>query len=327
MSVAQESVTGVLRVLSDETRLRILLLVSQVELAVGEIARCLAMGQSRVSNHLKILREVGLLGERHEGSYTFCRIELREGAAASLWQALAPSLEDLDQRQADQARLAVVLAERTDSRAFFDRIAGSWDVIGSDFSRGTGRLEVLSSLVPAELVVADVGCGTGYLASALGRRVARVICIDSSPAMLGQAERNLTGMPATGEFRIGSIESLPCSDGEVDVACAHMVLHHVASTRTAAAELARIVRPGGRVICLDMLPHHETWMREAMADTRLGIDPATLAEDLTAAGLVDVRHDMLSDRYVVENPAGRPVQLPLYLAEGRRPATHGTDPI
>lgn len=318
MSVAQDSLAAVLRVLSDETRLRILALLSRVELSVGEIARCLATGQSRVSNHLKLLREAGLIAERHEGSYTFCRQQTPQGVLGELWQALAPSLDSLADRDADQARLAVVLADRSDSRAFFDRIAGDWDVIGSDFQLGTGRLEALTSLVPAGLSVADVGCGTGYMASALAGRVARVICVDSSPAMLERARENLAGSRADIDFRLGAIEDLPLDDGEVDAACAHMVLHHLVETRRGLAELARVVRPGGQVVCVELLPHTETWMHEAMADTRLGLDPATLDEDCRAAGLLDVERLMLADRYVVESPNGRTVHLPLYLVRGRK---------
>lgn len=320
MLIAQASLPGILRVLSDETRLRILLLVSQAELSVGEIARCLAMGQSRVSNHLKILREVGLVGERHEGSFTFCRLELPVGPAGRLWEALSPSLDDLEARDADLARLAVVLAERSDSRAFFDRIAGAWDVIGSDFKLGTGRLSALSCLVDPGLVVADVGCGTGYLAQALGRRVDRLICIDPSAAMLGRARENLAGVSAQVEFRQGSMEALPVEDSAVDAAFAHMVLHHLPDTRAGLAEMVRIVRPGGVLACIDLLPHNEAWMRDAMADTRLGLDPIALEDDFRSVGLTDVRREILTDRYVVEAPGGRPVELPLHLIRGRLPA-------
>lgn len=319
MPVAQESVPALLRVLADETRLRILALLSQAELAVGELARSLAMGQSRVSNHLKILREVGLIAERHQGNFTFCRLEVPGGHLGELWRALAPGLDELDARAADQARLGVVLAERSDSRAFFDRIAGDWDVLGADFAQGTGRLELIGALVDPTLTVADVGCGTGYLSTALARRVARVICVDASPAMLDKAAEKLASSSAEIDTRLGTLEDLPLADAEVDAACAHMVLHHLADTRAGLSEMARVVKPGGVVAAVELLPHHETWMHDAMADTRLGLDPALLSDDLRAAGCVDVQHEILGDRYVVETPTGRPVQLPLFLLRGRRP--------
>lgn len=321
MTVAETSVVAVLRLLADPTRLRVLALLSQAELSVGEIARCLAMGQSRVSNHLKLLREADLITERHEGSFTYCRAELSTGPAAALWKAMEPDLGSLEQSEADHRRLAAVLSDRSDSRAFFDRIAGDWDLIGSDFTSGAGRLEVLGSLVSQKLVVADVGCGTGYLTRALARRVAKVICIDTSAAMLEQARENLAGTAAELEFRTGAMESLPLEDDEVDAACAHMVLHHLSEPRAGLAEMTRAARPGGAVVCVELLPHHESWMHEAMADTRLGIEPAWLAGEMQAVGLSDVHHELLPDGYVVENPSGRKIELPLFLIRGRLPET------
>ena len=326
MALTQESVTSILRVLSDETRLRMLHALSKAELSVGEIARVLAVGQSRVSNHLKILREFGLLTERHEGSFTYCRLVVPEGAAGDLWRAIEPTLDDLDHVDADERRLHALLAERSGSRSFFDRIAGDWDLIGSDFVHGSGRLEALSCLVPADLVVADVGCGTGYMAAALARRVGRVVCVDSSPAMLERARENLGRPPAQVDLRLGSLESLPLQDGEVDAAFAHMVLHHLMDLRRGLTEMARIVKPGGLVACVELLPHHESWMRDEMADVRLGIEPSELEAELAAAGLRDVAREILSDSYLVENPAGRRIDLPLFLVHGRRAASGPPDP-
>jgi len=320
MPAAEANVLDLLRVLGDPTRLRILSLLAQAELSVGELARALAMGQSRVSNQLKLLREADLLTERHEGSFTFCRLNVPGGPAGDVWRALGPGLEGLRDRKADDRRLAAVLADRADSRAFFDRIAGDWDLIGSDFLRGTGRLEALSCLAPRELTVADIGCGTGYLARALARRVTRVVCVDTSAAMLDKARENLRGVPAELEFRLGSMERLPLRDEEVDAAFAHMVLHHLPDVGDGVRELARVTRPGGQVVCVDLLPHRESWMREAMADTRLGLDPDGLRHDFRAAGLTAVEKEVLDDAYMVEHPAGRKISLPLFLIRGRRPA-------
>jgi ubiquinone/menaquinone biosynthesis C-methylase UbiE/DNA-binding transcriptional ArsR family regulator len=319
-SASNGTVLDVLRVLGDPTRLRILALLAQAELAVGELARALGMSQSRVSNHLKILRDADLLVERRAGSFSYCRLNVPTGAPGDLWRALSPGLEALDERKADNRRLAAVLADRADSRSFFDRIAGDWDLIGSDFARGTGRLEAISCLAPRGLVVADVGCGTGYLSRALARRVARVICVDTSAAMLDKARENLRGVPAALEFRPGSMEQLPLADGEVDAAFAHMVLHHLTDMAAGLREMVRVVRPGGEVVCVELLPHHESWMHDSMADTRLGVDPAALAADFRSAGLPDPEHEILDDAYLVEHPSGRKISLPLFLMRGRRAA-------
>ncbi len=314
------SPTGVLRALADETRLRLLALLARAELSVGELARCLAMGQSRVSNHLKVLRELDLIGERRDGSLHYCRLELPAGLVKQLWPALEPTLQGLERGEADRRRLAAVLSDRHDSREFFDRIAGDWDVIGADFSRGTGRLEALGCLVPSDLVVADVGCGTGYLSQALARQVSRVICIDSSTAMLDQARENLLDATAELDFREGRLEALPLADAEVDAACAHMVLHHLADLRAGMLELARVTRPGGDVVCVDLLPHNEVWMRESMADRALGLEPGDVVAAFQAAGLEGVSKRVLGDSYVVEQPNGRNIELPLFLISGRKPA-------
>jgi ArsR family transcriptional regulator len=137
--------------------------------------------------------------------------------------------------------------------------------------------------------------------------------------MLERAREKLAGLSAEVDLRVGSMESLPIADGEVDAACAHMVLHHLADVREGLSELARVTRPGGRVVCLDLLPHREAWMHQGMADARLGLDPAALAADMRAVGLADAAHELLDDSYVVETPAGRKVQLPLLLAHARRP--------
>ncbi len=319
MPVSQLTAVGLLRVLADPTRLRVLALLAKAELSVGELARALAMGQSRVSNHLKILRESELIAERHEGSFTYCRLAVPHGPAGEVWRALETELDVLADRDADERRLAEVLADRSDSRAFFDRIAGDWDLIGSDFSHGTGRLEVLGCLVPGSLVVADVGCGTGYLARTLARHVARVICVDTSPAMIEHARQNLADVPATIEFRTGAVEALPLRDAEVDAACAHMVLHHLPTAGPGLREMARVVRPGGLVVCVELLPHREGWMHAAMADTHLGLDPAVLEHEFRSAGLLGIRREILADSYMVDHPSGRKIQLPLFLIRGQRP--------
>ncbi len=318
MTASNSSLSGTLRVLSDETRLRILGLLGETELSVGEIARCLAMGQSRVSNHLRVLRELGWIGERHEGSFTYCHLEIPPGSAVSIWEAIASSLDSLDQVEFDRRRLTSVLAERDDGKSFFDRIAGDWDFIGSDFTHGTGRMEMISCLVPGDLSVVDVGCGTGYIGRALGRRIGHIIGVDTSQAMLDRAAENLRDVEGDVELRLGAIEQLPLDDEEVDAAFAHMVMHHLSDTRKGIVEMARVVKPGGHVVCVELLPHHETWMHESMADTRLGIEPSSIEDDFESCGLVDVTHELLSDSYVVKNNSGREIRLPLFLVRGSK---------
>lgn len=316
--------TSLLKVLADPTRLRILGLVAQEELAVGELARAVAMLQSRVSNHLKVLRECGMLEERREGASVRVRLARGEGVPDDLWAAIETRLESVEGRANDLRRLATVLDERRKkSREFFDRVAPEWDLVGSEFKRGLARWRAIGSLIPRGLVVADVGCGTGYMARALVRVAERVICIDHSEAMLEQAKARLVELPETDgrvEFRVGEVDRLPLADGEVDAVFASLVLHHVPDVLAALREMRRALKPGGRLVVTDLLPHKEAWMTEAMADLRLGLDATELRSRVEKAGFVDAVVDAIEDRYVVEGPAGRRAELPLFLLHAKAQA-------
>jgi len=313
--------TTLLKVLADPTRLRILGLVAQEELSVGELARAVAMLQSRVSNHLKVLRECGMLEERREGASVLVRLARGDGVPEDLWAAIESRLAAIDGRANDLRRLGVLLDERRKkSREFFDRVAPEWDLVGSEFKRGLARWRAVGSLVPHGLVVADVGCGTGYMARALVRVAARVICIDHSSAMLEQARARLAepaDQAGRVEFRVGEVDRLPLADGEVDAVFASLVLHHVPDVLAALREMRRALKPGGRLVITDLLPHKEAWMTEAMADLRLGLDATELKSRVEKAGFDDAVVDLIEDAYVVEGPAGRKAELPLFLIHAR----------
>jgi ubiquinone/menaquinone biosynthesis C-methylase UbiE/DNA-binding transcriptional ArsR family regulator len=309
-----------LKLLSDPTRLRLLALLDGQELAAGELARAIAMSPSRVSNHLKLLREGGLLEERREGAFTYARLALPDEGARELWQALRARIAELEEAADDRARLDAVLEERRRKSArFFDAMAVRWDAIGREFTRGTARLHALSALVPPGLVVADVGCGTGYQAEALARVAARVICVDHSTGMLARARANLASVAERIELRPGELHDLPLQDGEVDAVFAHMVLHHLVDPTAALAEMRRALKPGGRLAVVDLLPHKHERLVAQLGDVKLGLDRHELARRLQRAGFDDVETRELDDRYRVEAPEGPPAELELFLATARRP--------
>jgi ArsR family transcriptional regulator len=335
--------TAPLRVLCDPTRLRILGLLELEELSVGELGRCLEMSQSRVSNHLRMLREERFLIERHVGPANFLRLAFDDGdptdlgdragdlprdLKARLWHALRGELARLPEREADLARLARVVAERNaHSRDFFDRVAGRWDKIGVDFQTGQARQRALANLLPAGLVVADIGCGTGYLAQALVGIAARVVLVDGSAAMLEEARKNLAPLPdtTTVELRQGELEALPIADGELDGLVCGMVLHHLADLERPLAELRRVLKPGAAAALVELAPHREAWMHDAQGDRHLGLDPRDVVAALERAGFVDVRLEALDDRYRPAQPdtadgAQATPSLALYLVRGRAPA-------
>ncbi len=318
--------TSLLKILADPTRLRLLGLLAREELAVGELARAVAMSQSRVSNHLKVLREAQLLDERREGAHVLVQLARGEALPDDLWAAIESRLAAIDGRADDLSRLGAVLeARRNKSRAFFDRVAPEWDMVGSAFERGLARWRALACLVAPGLVVADVGCGTGYMARALVRVVDRVIAIDHSSAMLARARENLADHLAHVELRQGELDHLPLADGEVDAIFASLVLHHVPDLFAALRDMRRALKPGGRLVITDLLPHKEAWMGETMADLKLGLDATDLKSRAEKAGFVDVAVDRVEDAYVVEAPGGRRVALPLFLIHARVPQNAAND--
>jgi len=316
---SQKALTGLLKLLADGTRLRILGILEREELSVGELSRCLGLAQSRVSNHLRQLREAGLMAERHVGTSTYLRLAPGQGLVGRLWAGLRDELDSVPEHGADRSRLELILAERRDREdEFFDRVAGRWDTIAGDFSSGQARQRALAHLLPREFTVADLGCGTGYLAEALRPLVQRVICVDRSQGMLTQAEERLQGRTegASYEFRLGEFDSLPLIDGEVDGVVASMVLHHLADLDRPLHEMHRILRPGGTVAIVELMPHREAWVRSALGDRHLGLEPADVLEALRRAGFSRVSLDPVDDRYRPVGPDGQTAELPLYLARG-----------
>ncbi|MEZ5976761.1 MAG: metalloregulator ArsR/SmtB family transcription factor [Planctomycetota bacterium] len=310
-----------LRLLADGTRLRILALLVREELSVGELSRALGLAQSRVSNHLRQLRESGLLSERHAGKHTHLRVARRgDGTAARLWAAVEDGLTDLPEHAADLARLDRVLAEREHDADFFERVAGNYDKFAVRFETGQARQRTAAHLVARELVVADVGCGTGYMTQPFAGLVRRAICVDRSEAMLERARERLSGSGLDLEFRLGELDALPLADGEVDAVVAGMVLHHLADLDAAFAETFRVVAPGGRAVVLELFPHTQDWMHETLGDRTLGLAPTDVAKAMERAGFTDVFIDAVDDRYAPEGPDGRTASLPLYLVRGTRPA-------
>lgn len=335
MSTAANQLPTLLRVLSDPVRLRILGLLELEELSVGELSRALGLAQSRVSNHLRVLREQELLTERHAGTSTFLRLALRADTgngradfATRLWSTLREGLAALPEHDSDRMRLAEVIGARAEkSRDFFDRVAGEWDKLGTAFQSGQARQRAVASLLPPGLVLADLGCGTGYLARALVGLAGRLVCVDRSQRMLDEARRRLAKLPrgTEVEFRAGELDALPIADDEVDGALAGMVLHHLADLDAALAEMFRIVRPGGTAVVLELAPHKEAWMHAELADRHLGLESSDVAEAFRRAGFEGVGLEAVDDRYCPVRPAtdGEPVEpvaLPLYLVRGRVPS-------
>ncbi len=302
----------VLRALADPTRLRIVTLVRRIELAVGELALVLGQSQPRVSRHLKILADAGLIERAKEGAWVFVRL-----AAAPHGRAGAGAARQLGEAgAADLARLADVRAEREASAAaYFAAHASAWDDIRAlHVAEDEVEAAIVDLLGPGPLGrLLDIGTGTGRMIELLGARASSAIGIDRSPEMLRLARGRIEAAGlAAAEVRQADMYHLPRPDACADTVVLHQVLHFADAPAAVIAEAARVAGPGGRLLVVDFAAHAREEFRTRFAHVRLGFDDAQIAGWMAAAGLdvVRSRHLCPSDAY--------PLTVSLWL--GQRPA-------
>jgi len=291
MSVRAPAILDHLTALSDPTRSRILLLLDRHELTVSELCSIMQLPQSTASRHLKALVDSGWIAARAEGTshlYTMTRDEL-DAAARRLWLLVREQVGPTPAASQDHRRLQAALAERrTKSQEFFSSSASQWDRLRDELFGDRVHLGALAALADSEWVVGDLGCGTGQVSAALAPFVGRVIAVDSSAAMLQAARRRLAGFDNI-DLRRGELEALPIDDDRLDVAAMMLVLHHVPEPAKAVADVARTLKPGGRIIIGDMLPHDRESYRQQMGHVWLGFSDDHINRMLSEAGLGRIR--------------------------------------
>jgi ubiquinone/menaquinone biosynthesis C-methylase UbiE len=280
-----------LRLLGDEGRLRILRLLQAEELSVAELQEILGMGQSRISMQLAQLKHAGLIKVRRAGQKSLYQMADPKDGAAVLSELLREAGREIATASQDDRALRLVLAKRKDKlRGYFDDLAGRF---GRNYVPGRswkGLSEMFLKLMP-KLVVADLGAGEGTLSLLLTQRAERVIAVDHSQKMLEYvveiARKN--GVKNL-EYRLGDLEELPLSDAEADLALMHQSLHHALHPNKAIQEAWRILKPGGRIVVMDLLKHRFEEAREMYADVWLGFSQVELTDLLRNAGFqaVDV---------------------------------------
>lgn len=281
--------------LAELTRSRILHLLDAHELTVSELCNVLQAPQSTVSRHLKVLVDGAWLSSRREGTshlYALASDRLAP-AAESLWLLLREQMTDAAVIQQDRQRLEGVLRERrTRSREFFSSTAEEWDRLRDElFGRHFDLLSVLALLDP-DTTVGDLGCGTGRLSEALAPWVRRVIAVDGSGAMLTAARRRLAGFDNV-LVRQGELERLPLDDACLDAATLLLALHHLAEPERALLEARRVLRPGGRLLVVDMLPHDRDDYRRQMGHVWLGFGAEAMTRLLGRTGFEKIRFQPL----------------------------------
>ena len=277
--------------LADPTRCRMLLLLEKHELTVSELCAVLQMPQSSVSRHLKTLADDDWVASRRDGTSRFYSMPLDDldSGARRLWPLIREQVAATSAATHDDRRLRGVLARRrAKSQEFFASAAADWDRLRGDLFGDTFFLWAVLGLIDPTLQVGDLGCGTGQLAEIVAPYVRRVIAVDSSPDMLDAARQRLGGAGNV-DVRQGDLENLPLEPGELDAAMLSLVLHYSPSPPKALSEVARVLRPGGRVLVVDMLPHERQEYQQQMGHVWLGFAEKQIARFLTGAGFDDVR--------------------------------------
>ena len=272
------------KALADETRLRILFVLSRHELNVNELIAVLSMGQSRVSRHLKILTSAGLLSWRRDGLWVFYSAAT-EGEPRRFIEAVLPFVAADPHFQEDLAAAAALVEERMRAtRQFFNTIADDWDHLAREV---LGRYDLpgaVAALVPRGSVAVDLGCGTGEVLERMLFAADTVIGVDGSARMLDLARRRFGDESSRVSLRIGDLEHLPLRDCEADFITISMVLHHLSSPQAALEEARRVLRPGGRVVVADFDRHENESMRVTHGDRWLGFSEEALCTALQKAG-------------------------------------------
>jgi len=292
----------IFKALGDPTRLRLLAILAQGDFNVNELLEILRMGQSRISRHLKILADCGLLTNRREGNWIYYALATN-GAETDLTRTLQLAVKGaaaLPEHKGDLQQLeSIVQRRRALSQKYFNRVGPEWERLQREvLDSGNYREQVLELLPHQQECAADLGAGAGLLLPELLQRFAQVIAIDSSPTMLKVAADYLAQqMPQQHgrcEFRLGELEHMPIADRLADAAVACMVLHHVSNPGGAIKEAYRILKKGGTLVIADLHQHEVAEMREQYADLWLGFKKADMSKWLRGAGFVLNKIDILN---------------------------------
>ena len=303
-----------LRAAGEHTRLRILALCARSELSVSELVQILGQSQPRVSRHLKLMVEAGLLERIPQGAQVFLRLA-RNTEAARLSRALVELIPETDAvLNRDLSRLQQVRDLRAEqAQEYFQTVAESWDTIRSLHvaqQKVEARLcEIVGDEPVAELL--DIGTGTGRILEILAPQVQHGVGVDLSNGMLAVARSNLERQGFTHlQVRKGDMYGLPIDDASIDLAVVHMVLHYSDDPRAVIHEAARILRPGGRLVLIDFAAHTEEQLREQFNHRRLGFSDDEIARWFDECGLgAEVRIDQL---------AGDPLTVKFWQARQRQ---------
>lgn len=278
--------------LADPVRARLLLVLEPHELTVSELCAIFQLPQSTMSRHLKALGDEGWIVSWSEGRSTRHRLiaDRLEPSAQRLWKLVREQVSGSPGARQDAQRVQSVLVDRRSrSQEFFSTAAGEWDRLRGELFGRLAGMEATLGLLDDRWAIGDLGCGTGQLTGSLAPFVSRVVAVDESAEMLAAARERLRGIQNV-EIRRGTLEELPIGDSELDGAIVFLVLHYLPEPVLGLREAARVLRPGGRLLVVDMMPHDREEYRQRMGHLWQGFAPEELGGWMAEAGLERFRH-------------------------------------
>ncbi len=295
---------GPFAAIADATRARALLVLDAHELTVSELQGVLQLPQSTVSRHLKVLSDEGWLASRADGASRYYRLSRNAPAPlVRVWEAVRSEIGTSAEASQDAERAREMMRRRrTRSQEFFSTAAGQWDSVRGELFGGAPESSALLALLDPTWEVADLGCGTGQVTGAIAPWVKRVIAVDGSDAMLTAASARLSDHGNV-ELRRGELEAVPIASASVDVALLFLVLHYLPDVAQVIREAARVLRPGGRVLIVDMEAHGRAEYREQMGHVWQGFEREQLSSWLEEAGFAPARFSRIATDAAARGPA------------------------
>ncbi|MCB0317792.1 MAG: metalloregulator ArsR/SmtB family transcription factor [Bdellovibrionales bacterium] len=270
------------KLLADESRLRLLAILSKGYFNVQELTSILNLGQSTVSHHLKLLSNAGITEKHREGTWTYYALNKEDSLVQ---QKIVANFLNVVTETNGSSNLGKIIntdntaiedlmsLRRSETKKFFESIAHNWEELRPEFSLEDTLIDLITNEIPDGSRLADLGCGSGAVLRRLLPRNGLTIGVDYSEAMLAKAKESLINTDSDLEFRLGYLEHLPIADESIDQALAYMVLHHVPAPIEALNEVNRILVKNGKILIVDLLPHNNDEMRERYGDRWLGFEP------------------------------------------------------
>jgi ubiquinone/menaquinone biosynthesis C-methylase UbiE len=273
------------KALSDKTRLRLFNILIHYELNVNEIVSVLGMSQPRISRHLKVLLDSGLVSFRRDGLWIFYSVN--NGDSRNFIDSIKIFLNSGSEFTTDTERCEKIIKDRSaETTRFFNKVAGDWSKLKQNIIGSFDINKTIAQYMKKCRLAVDVGCGTGDLIPTLLANADNVIGVDRSQKMLGQAKKNLSLNADRLSLRLGDLEHLPLSDNEADFAVANMVLHHLSSPLDAIEEIFRVLKRKGTFVIIDFLKHSSEQMRTKYGDRWLGFERQEIKKWLKAAKFI-----------------------------------------